>query len=377
MSFPIHEIIFFVSFNTVALTILMISLYGIYKLYQYRHETFVIKRDYNVVILTVVISMVYYVGECILGNMFIICKELFLRNGIGTSLIVIMLQSVGVAGIIINWMRYYTNNWSIEISNKKWQHIITGNQTSNWFIDNKHKYGSFRYVFKMVCLLQGIIAVICCILCYFVAVLGFSNDKKDNNIAAILCIPILVLLGIPNVILAVIIKKTPVFDDIFYIGKENDLRNKVAGGCFIISLGIAFHLCMPIWTDISFLAVAVGCNIWARFSCGYIAGINLIISTVFVVNDNCKNMTHKNENNIPPNNISHVLLNSHKTEAFIEHLIKELSIENILAYIEFNQFINYIHKEHNVTLDGYKRGTFMCLFSQTYLHISIYIRNIL
>ena len=355
------QLIFIIIMNAVVLISLPISLYGIYKLYVNRHESFVIKRNYNIVILNLTFFIIYQIGEYVLGNLFIIYGKTFIEDGLGNSLIVCVIMILFGALLPSNWMRLYMNNWFIEISNKKWRHIINGHNTDNWYVKNKCKYGSWNYVCKMVTIFVIIIGIISCILCYFVSMFLFG-DGSQLLLGALLCVPLATSVSIPALILIVIIRKTPIFDDMFYIDKENSMKNNILLIWIIICFGVAIHVVIALVTGISVEDAAVDAVTWHCLASGIIGGLYIVSSTLLVIYDNTNITNDLAMHTLSKNTLSLALLNEEKTEAFIEHLIKEINIETILSYIELNQFIKYIAREHNVDIN-YKTGTYINIYN--------------
>ena len=386
MSLSQKQIILLISMNLIVCISLPISFYGIYTLYTHKHETYVIKRNYNIVILNLTFFIIFQIGEYILSNLFIIYESSFLRYGVGNSLVVCIILVLFTALLTSNWMRYYMNNWSIEISNKKWKHIITGNDINNWYINNKYKYGSWKYICKWVILFNIIVGIISCLLCHYIGVYLFEDDR-NIIIGALLSLPLAAILCIPVIALIIIIRKTPVFDDVFFISKENRLHNSFLSAFMVISFGVSLHVLIPLLTKTSVVDAAADACMWSGFISGAVGGLYIVSSTFMVISDNAHNKNNYDSRMsivTTSDTISDTLSNEDKTEAFIEHIIKELSIETIMCYIEFNQFISYIQDEYTANLEEYHTGlvllyiyVYIYLYKCTCIIFIFYYRNIL
>lgn len=129
--------------------------------------------------------------------------------------------------LIKNWMIYYKYHWQYYSLQSKWQQLINKNilnvrNEQNWFIQNNKTYGNFHWIYKR---LVGIV-LIACILNSSSVVYTMWNDWSLHTAliaTAVECLTISPL----SLIYAIIVWKTPYFEDTFLIHWESRLHAKL------------------------------------------------------------------------------------------------------------------------------------------------------
>lgn len=198
------------------------SIYNLVNLHQFKHKAFLEKRStslvhgFNIITILCMISTVLgtiaglYLQSSDLGRYF---SFLFLLTT--TYLAFCFLN-------IKNWMIYYQYHWTYFTLQIKWQQIINDTDSEqNWFIENKSKYGNIRYVCKLFGIVHGIMIICSGVSLYFVMI---YEDPSIDLPALIICAIITISLIIFYII---IVKKTPKWNDVFYIHWESKLHSKI------------------------------------------------------------------------------------------------------------------------------------------------------
>mmetsp|Transcript_78159 Transcript_78159/g.95705 ORF Transcript_78159/g.95705 Transcript_78159/m.95705 type:complete len:451 (-) Transcript_78159:86-1438(-) len=365
MTTTAKQITFLVLIDLSALIGLPVSLYGIYKLYQYRHESFVIKRNKPILILSLTCLLLFQLGLYIVGNIFILTEDVTTIGHVGPQLIPFLLICLFGALLPSNWMRLYSNNLAIEISNNKWKNIITGIQSDNWFIKHKDTFGSWKWVitFWMVMLIT-----IYAMLFGFLRLMTEAMTTGKIVETVLLLIPCLILQTILTAILYVIIKKTPFWDDVFHISKDHKFHNKLLIAIIVLSFGSFIHVCIAIMVKAPIIQAAFDASKCLCVGLSNIGCLFIVSSTYWVINNNRANIFRKHHSFV---SILDTLNNNDSLEMFAEHLIKEYNIELITSYIEFNQFISYLNEKCSIDLNGHK----IAIFSESIPKSQIVIQN--
>jgi len=365
MTTTAKQITFLVLIDLSALIGLPVSLYGIYKLYQYRHESFVIKRNKPILMIRLICLILFQLGFYIVGNFFVLCQEGLTLGMVGPEVIAFLLICLFGALLPSNWMRLYSNNLAIEISNNKWKNIITGIKSDNWFIKHKDTFGSWKWVtiFWMI-----VLVTIEALLIGFLYQMTESIANGNVTLTIVMMISCSILHTTLTVILYIIIKKTPFLDDAFHISKEYRFHNKLLIAGIVLSFGSVVCICIAIIAKLSIIEAAFDVCRWACFVYSNIGCLFIVSSTYWVINNN-KNNISKNRGSFV--SITDMLRNNDSLEMFAEHLVKEYNIELITSYIEFNQFISYLNEKCSIDLNGHK----IAIFSESIPKSQIVIQN--
>ena len=111
-----------------------------------------------------------------------------------------------------NLVIIFNTKWTYHVLQLKWTKLINSDETINWFIDNKAKYGNTKYILK----LGAILCTIGCIINLFVIpVLLVTN----LSILGLIIVFFLILISLFSAIsfYVIIVCKTSKFNDTFHI----------------------------------------------------------------------------------------------------------------------------------------------------------------
>ena len=341
--FVVKEIVFLILLQIFGFVCIPVSIYGIYQLYIHRHKQYICKRNKSITILKLTSFIVFQMASYLAGNAInlIPSSEIML---IYDSVTLITLLSCLLAALLpTNWLTLYLNNWSIAMSNKKWKYIIIGDHGGNWFIKHKKTYGSWKYIGKYIVIFVGIV----CIGANICAAYGFTFMFK-GELAAYLLVQTgtVTILGLPVILLFVIIKKIPVFKDCYYISSEHARNIKISILLLICTCIVPGQLAIEIFSGVPAYVAGTdsciwSCIVWIGIGCAY-----TVSSTLLVIRDNKDNdheFTRINSVDTGTMKLNQVIMNEESMEKLVNQLIKEIALENILFFIECNQFIQYIH----------------------------------
>ena len=196
------------------------------KLYQHRNQDFVQKRG-----LSLALGFNFAVGLMLIAASLTMTSTLYFRDDtIRTSSMILSVLVTYLLVFFLNvksWMIYYQYYWTHYALQSKWQQIINYNiieeQTkSNWFIKNKSKYGSLSYIYKLFGIIHLLLAIIVSILVYLFITQEEQTELRLFTIFLMCSITLTMV-----VFYGVIVKKTPAFEDIYYIHRENKLIAKI------------------------------------------------------------------------------------------------------------------------------------------------------
>ena len=232
--------------------------------------------------------------------------------------------------ILKSWFIYYKYHFTYFTIESEWLQLINPKLSSiqNWFIKNNYKYGNVSYMSRMI----GIPCIFGAIMCSIGTALSLSYL---GNGPYLMLIPSLALATIPlipaTLFYAVIVRKTPLFDDTFQIHWESKIHSKLLLiWCVVFALtnaavlidirGLIFGI--PIMHILFFLIVYV--------------------STSVIINKNVQNTDAESIDESSGITLGKILSNQEAIHLFMVHLSKEYSMEILLSLIEITQFQNYI-----------------------------------
>lgn len=247
---------------------------------------------------------------------------------------------------IKNWLIFWNSKFSYYSYQLQWQQLINTNivkqkMKTNWFIKNNHKYSKLKFVTQIF----GIYSF-CGWFCFLLYLIVPSLE--------FIIVPIGFLLLILFIIFyAIIICKTPYQSDTFFIHKESRIHAKllliIALGMMIMVLSFTFNVNNKSNNIVPFISTGVFFNMMNIVFCA----MNLI--SVRIVNQRRKQQAIIKHNSTKDNNNIYnmqLILSNHKAiNLFMMHLSKEYSMECLLAYIEINQYQQYIVDNHRNEID--------------------------
>eukprot|EP01084_Bolivina_argentea_P196077 336199_1 len=338
-------------------TMIPISIYYTIKLYSYRKDIWMQKRSSS---LTISFNIALIL--CMISNVFAVIATLYFNSSYRFFVFIISTSTMFNALYFLNvtnWMSWYKYYWIYYTLQVEWQNIInpTNNGNSNWFIKNNNHYGKLSFILKLFGIIHFIAALIFAISLYVTMVV----IKSYNWRLTLSVVIVLVFIFLAFVIFYVIIRwKTPFFNDTMYVYWESKMYSKIlligtifyllfsVIAAYITSKGEQFR---KIASTITWIELFI---IW--FSLNY-------ISTVIIPFKNKRLSTHRKipgtasshslelTQSIDENELNKVLLQDKSINLFMKYLSREFSMEILLAYIEFNQFEQFIF---NQVSDEYK-----------------------
>eukprot|EP01084_Bolivina_argentea_P030191 55979_1 len=235
-------------------------------------------------------------------------------------------------------MVYFVIKFNCALEDSKWRLFVDPIE-SNWFLKNKKKWGSGK---RLSIILFIIYALFASIGMFRMLMVG----EYDTITRGIIAIPTLSV-SITGLILYC---KYPSFDDIWLIRQENKLSVLIVSIIALLYLIVApiakVQTGSPWMIALWYMAVIV--TITPTFTSMFWVNLKFNLPfTIFGVskylNDNSlPNMTHLTRTNSFTIRMRDVLENKNGFKLFARHLTKEFSIENLLFFIETNQWINMI-----------------------------------
>ena len=349
MEYTTKKLVLLIANLLVGTFCIVISILGCIKLYHKRNEIFIQKRNVNILWISLIFIFLFEIGSFIISILFIILMDDILL--IGTAFFHVLLCFVFIALIPINYLKFYLYNFNNVIKKHKWSNIIVGDkEEDNWFIKHKETFGEWSYIGKYIIILI-IINFCCSITGNFIAI---TNVLKSNTLFFIIgsCIAI-PFTNIPIITLISIIKCTP-YDkkDSFYFKGEQRLHIKVFILLLIVLVISAVHIGVGVAMQESILVITIDICIYYGFALG-IVGCGLILSSTFgVLYNNKSNINQNNDETSKGLTLDSVLRNESELNNFMEHVISELSVEMVTAYIEMNQYLLYMASEMNLDAHG-------------------------
>ena len=380
------QVVFFVLYQLFGVLCIPVSLYGVYQLYQYRYESFIIKRNKSLTILRLISLLSFEITCYISGNIFNLLEYSGLMFAYVSFTIICSFACMFAAVLPLSWFILYLNNWSIEMSNKKWKYIINGNNNDNWFIKHKKTYGSWKYIGKYIELL----IFVNCGITSTSALFGLKYMLDGETWKyMVLMIVACIFGGLPVIALIVIIKKIPVFKDSYYISKEHSRTNKISILIIITTAVVPIYMgCAIFIMDLPIYVAGTDACIGSLLSGAVVGFLYVVSSTFMVINDNCRAVKVLKMHPVGSDRFSidnnglyfnDMLLNEEILEQFINTLIHEIALENMMSFIEFNQFMSYVNTTFNIE-SNYKSGIlyiiliFICTFKRK--NIAIFAKEV-
>mmetsp|Transcript_33095 Transcript_33095/g.53013 ORF Transcript_33095/g.53013 Transcript_33095/m.53013 type:complete len:518 (+) Transcript_33095:72-1625(+) len=340
-----------------------LSLYGDVKLYLNRHKIYVQKR--SSLMLTFHLSLMY----CMLSTLFAhVSSVYFTQFHLYLNLLAAIFGLLFVLNVR-NWMIYYQYFWTHHTMQYHLDVIRTRTFTksrhkNNWFILNKTTFGSLRYVVK----LYGSATFI--LLVFALIVLLVVIQITNRVLQALASSTVLVFVLLYCLSYAVIVKKTPSFNDRWYIHRESKLHAKI-----LLSGIMAVLFCTLVANSIA-EAAEIGMITNCLVLLAMWSSLNFT-STIWVLRRNeameqePANAEQQEQLNAPGVSQTHrfgsnsstfviadaacitvemMLSEEHAFNAFLMYLAKEFAIENLLFFIEVNNYQKYLLVEHPIDI---------------------------
>ena len=294
---------------------IIFCIYGNIKLWRCRNEMFLKKRS-AVFGLNSAFVLIIIGWEALLICYVYLPVELYEVQIIPTTLMITAIWLFFCMLIAKNWMNYFKTKWTQYTMEYEWQRIINpnvlsqkNNRTQNWFIENNKTFGN-------PCFMNKLIGSICFFGYLLSLVPLISTAFFDNSVLHIFAYSSLILaFGCFIVVYAIIVKKTPSFNDAFHIQWENKMHAKILIGHTLVQITF-FTLSYSFGVEWS-LSAPLFAVIWCAMN---------YVSTFSIYK---RNKSHLNKNALSEQSLSDsislemVLSNSTAVHLFMVHLSSE------------------------------------------------------
>eukprot|EP01084_Bolivina_argentea_P072382 131423_1 len=248
------------------------------------------------------------------------------------------------------WMLYYDINWNKAMEDSKWRLFIDPEET-NWFLKNKSKYASPKRT-TMILFVDWLFWFLCgC------ASIIYGGPNQPRNTLSKLTIGstgcIMLLMMIINIFL---FYKMPALNDIYYIRDEMTVLLRFE----ILFLTSFFTITLildatPYTSEYVILAI---CGILSSFSITCITfyyvlrrlklPANPFHAKLYVKSQKATNNIYYIDKNSPSKTLKQIVRDDNGFNLFARHLTKEFCLENLLFFVETQQWLNSLKKSHSV-----------------------------
>eukprot|EP01084_Bolivina_argentea_P162247 282379_1 len=261
------------------------------------------------------------------------------------------------------WMIYYNFKWTTYTLQYEWEAIINpkSNET-NFYFNNRQKYGSVVWVAKRLAFIFFVLFVFSNIATSLI----FGDNDYIVSITGVIILILTIFLPIGSYI--VILCKTPALqkcNDIFYIHWESKIIAKI-----LLLFSLLFVMMFILIAII--LSISNEFNIHWIYSLGFVPIASCLaaiiyVSSKLVVQKNMQSQLHyesakeakeqsitisrvpsisKGEKSSNPTfSLRQILSTKDTVHLFMLHLSKEYSMECLLSFIEFSQFLVYLQNK--------------------------------
>ena len=222
---------------------------------------------------------------------------------------------------------HYDIQLSKSIREHKWKSIIDNKPTNNWYILNKKKWGSKRFIRKIgnaFIVFQFMVPTSVAITAQF-----FVGNSKIYNILSGLTYVVMAPIFIPVILMIVLYHRVKSFDDVFLVIKQCK-RN-----AYIIGIGTALGIIFAVLHSISEITQkhTIMFGILADFSSWIGFPMNILNNTYWVIKNVIDKQSRKNNSKQTLTiNVKDVLRNPDTTDIFMAHLSTGICIRSVYIY---------------------------------------------
>eukprot|EP01083_Nonionella_stella_P001581 4553_1 len=325
-----------------------LSCYWIVQVFPHRNQIFIQKRNVKMIFLFTTSWLVFIIG-CDLVMLFMWLNiQLFIPT-------ILLFISIGMCEYCLmckTWMVFYDYKWTYYTLQTEWASIIdSSSHSTNWYLKHRKTFGNWSWFCKFMAAVYIVsLAVMFVSLMYLV----FSGNLFLTILGIILSmIPLFSLHGSYMIILY----RTPnlqKFSDRFFIHWESKLVAKLNNGVVTTAV-LLFSGCGVFWMAFPLLAwyiIVLGLGVVYPSFCAaivYSSSKLIIDKNIAIYGDGAVALASVDSSNMSPAvvRVSHmsliaVLSNKEALHLFMLHLSKEYSMEILLSYIEFNQYLSYL-----------------------------------
>eukprot|EP01083_Nonionella_stella_P036649 99986_1 len=242
--------------------------------------------------------------------------------------------------LLRHWIIYYDIQFASSCLHSEWTKIINSNaeivKNEKWYIKHRQTIGNISYMSKRIVIISLIIAAVSVAL----ALLSSPLDMMSFHLSPHVIWTVIVFICIAMFCI-ILYLKTPAFNDNIYLYEE------------WIMLSRFWFLSIALYIASAVLGTVLFNGTWIAICVEYVAvmfGIFVVpfVSTWWVLKqiksvEIATQMQHKT-----PIDLRDILEDKDFVLRFIEHLINEFSIQNVLALIELNQYKLHLMKELNI-----------------------------
>ena len=264
---------------------LPLCFYGLLMYYKYRQNLIIKKRHYKIGMLFGVLMVILITLS---ATMQLSLGQWYSYESYGSWLLnpyFILSTLVSNIFVLRIWLNYYDIKYSKALTSSQWKCLITkkytNQQNDNWYIVNR-KYGNSKFWIKYYILPFLLIHLTLVII--IESVFWESRFHQTDQLAFIqnlLCVPPVIIQAI---CVGIIMKKTPKFDDAFFI--KSEIKYCLYTLCGIISLNgplvLTFYVFNPSEIILNILSIFV--------MFGYASGhcMIILITTIWTIHINQK-----------------------------------------------------------------------------------------
>ena len=251
--------------------------------------------------------------------------------------------------VIRLWLVYYDVGFANASLNVSWKACISSDiatlKKERWYMKHKSTLGNISYITYRFIIIY-IIWTTCTMIAVYVYTFGVTQLRIGGAFASILYLGAVIFIMI-------LPRKIPDFSDNFYVCKEAKLmafylRIAVVTyiACYIINVVVGQSVIT--WMLIEFVGVI------SAFICPFISTfwvLKQVRSKSIIVPDSSFQVdpdTPATPDLTQDLELEDVLGREDSFSAFMQHLIREFSMENLLALIEFVQFKNLVISTFNI-----------------------------
>eukprot|EP01083_Nonionella_stella_P179544 637715_1 len=239
--------------HLLALVCVALSFYGNYVLFQIKTAMFIQKRKISILFGTNLSLITLIALGPILTAFRIHANEQRLFTMFGDILATLCYYTFLFFCVTRQWMIYFTHKWTYFTLQAKWQDIITNSRdTSNWFISNKHRYGSLSFMYKVFGTYHLFAAVI-----GILSTVAYNYNVLHSTITmTMFTMPI----ACSSVVYSFIVCKTPratEVEDIFYIFWESKMHARLL--CLMLLLFVLYSMYLSNFQDFSIVDIIYYC----------------------------------------------------------------------------------------------------------------------
>jgi len=354
---PQHSLVYELCICCLAMGMVVMTIVGMIRLWPRRRETFMRKRHpliyygLPIAILTVIVerSVLLAVVRNFGPALLILLPYVIMEICRWTIVCLVLTRS---------WLLWFHIRWTMSTLDHEWQHLLNSNVNDgrircvNWFLSSRRKYGSFSVMLRRF----GWWSMLCFVLCSAEWVHMVTREMDNDGLvdaAGMNKTNFAVMVTFTPSVLAeiIILKMTPHFDDRILLHWEYQVQIKAV---LLLAVSILIrNVCVMMGFDIR--AIALPINMLLCFAPIF---VQLYLVPFKIPPNHAERGLIRTNSASPTSSVStprknstadmshmtlqRVLSHPRSVHLFMVHLSKEYSMEELLAFIEFNQYLGYL-----------------------------------